>query len=297
MPRMIEAIPGYSDEPMEVYNVDDPADVELLKRKEAPKQSDWVHGTQEVEARDYKHRPLGSIPGITYAGFELSDRPDQLIQPKDYEDRLAQAHRDKTLPMYHQYNTWAPENEFAYYQNGLGYCWTWSGTGCFMDLRAILGLSTILLAPVSMGFLVNWANRGNYLESFIRGAQQRGICPAVNGDVNSTNRSSTFWQQYEEQRINFRLGEVWDINTRNAAACVQECLSCLCYSLPIYIAYNWWSHALNLTALMWDTTKLDNLLWLIRNSHGEKKVIVLEGTKARPSEAYAFVSMQPTSAA
>lgn len=244
---------------------------------------------RQVIPRDYDSKPYGSIAEIPPLEAEA---PDVLIDEQDYEERLQEAHELQQLPLYHQYNSWAPKG-FRYNQNGLGYCWTWSGTACMMDLRAIHGLETVPLAPVSMGYLVGWANRGNYLESFIRGAREQGICPAPDGNVNDLNRSSSFWRQHDDKRKNFRLDKVWDIDTRSGdRKSVQQALSCLVFGCPIYIAYNWWSHALELVSMTYDSSKLNNVIFGIRNSHNEDDIILMEGSKAVPDEMYAFVSLK-----
>lgn len=166
-------------------------------------------------------------------------------------------------------------------------CWTWSGTGCLMTTRAIESKDLVLLAPVSMGYLVGWANRGNYLASFIKGAREDGICPVTDTEsFNSTNRSASYWGQFSEQRKLYKLDKVWDLNPRNI---VQECISSLCYCRSIYIAYNWWGHALELVGIRYNKQKRQ-WEWIISNSHNEPEPIILTGSRAEPDEAIVFVS-------
>ena len=114
----------------------------------------------EVFARRTKYGHSSAInAGLT----PVEAIPDVLVSPTDYKDVLAKAHELKILPVYHQYNSWAPAGTFRWNQNGLPYCWTWSGTAGLLDVRAIEQKPTVLLAPVSMGFLVGWKDRGNYL--------------------------------------------------------------------------------------------------------------------------------------
>lgn len=183
-------------------------------------------------------------------------------------------------------------------------CWTWGGTGCFMTLRCVLGLSQVFLAPVSMSYLVGGANRGNYLGSWLKGAREKGIVPVQGGEtsleewpkvsVNSTDRSVSFWGRYDSHRANFRLDEVWDINTRSELQNAQECLTALTMSAPIYIAHNYWSHALQIECMAWDSSAPNNVLWGHLNSHNNNAVLWLEGSKGSPDEAYPFLSAKPT---
>jgi hypothetical protein len=195
--------------------------------------------------------------------------------------------------MYHQNASWCPKGT-RYNQDGLGYCWTWSGTGCFMSLRAMEGLPTTLLAPVSMGYLVNWANRGNYLESFIQGAREQGICPAIDGNINDLNRSASFWNQHADKRELFRLDEVWDTDGSSDDRMIQHAISGLSYGRSGFLAFNWWGHALELVGVRHDPKVYKGFVAVIRNSHNEDDFIELTGTKAVPDELYFFVSSKPS---
>jgi hypothetical protein len=244
----------------------------------------------EVIPRDYDRRPVGSIPGVpaVAAGDEFG-APDMLVSLDDYQDAIDFAHEFQVFPSYAQTSSWAPKG-FQYNQNGLGYCWTWGGTACLMDLQQIHCLDMIPLAPVSMGYLVNWRNAGNYLESYIGGARQQGVCAAISGNVNDHRNSSAVW---EGQPRPVKLDRAWDIDTRSGKdKALQIMLSCLAYGCPVYIAYNWWGHALCMSALLWDTSKQNNLVYVIRNSHNESDFILLEGSKGIPDEMYAFVSLK-----
>ncbi len=239
-----------------------------------PRREDLRYGSQEA----YR-------TGLTPVEADLA-----LIPKDQYKASLEQAYTHESLPMHHQKHTWAPPG-FQYNQNGLGYCWTWGGTGCLMTTRAMEDKDTVLLAPVSMGYLVNWANRGNYLESYIRGAREDGVCPAVNGEINSHTNSSRYWDNHDTDRSKYRLDKIWDTDSRNGdARMIQHCLSILCYGRSLYIAYNWWGHALECVGLRWDESKPNNLVWIIRNSHNESDFIELVGSKGVPDEAYGFVS-------
>jgi hypothetical protein len=208
--------------------------------------------------------------------------PDVLLQPDQYEDAIKEAHELQTMPIYAMYNSWRPKGT-KYNQDGLGYCWTWSGTGCVMTTRAAEDKDLVLLAPVSMGYLVGWANRGNYLESFIKGAREQGICPAEDGNINSLNRDSAYWNRVGQRDRN-RLDKVWD--TR-ASAMTQHCISGLCYGRSGYCAWNELSHAMELVGIRMVNGKLQ---WDISNSHDESDVITMTGSRAVPDECYFFIS-------
>jgi len=255
------------------YDTDNPSDVaDLLALKPMPGFPEaWprrtVYGTAEAFAMGLE--PIEAVP-------------DVLIPEDEWADRIEEAHQLKNMPLYYMYQ-WRPKGQ-QYTQDGLGYCWTWSGTGCMMTCRACEDKPLQYLAPVSMGYLVNWSNSGNYLESYIQGARQDGVCPASSWDeVNSTNRNRRYWEEVN-QRGKYRLDKVWDTRRGDMT---RHCISILCYGRSLYIAYNWWGHALELTGIRYNGRTLE---WLISNSHNEDDVIVLTGSRAEPDEAYGFIS-------
>lgn len=256
------------------YNTDDPVDVAALKSKKV--RPDFP----EVLPRRHVY---GSMEAFDDGLIPVEAVPDVLIDEGDFGDALKVSHEQQTMPIYHMYDSWRPKGQ-QYSQDGLGYCWTWSGTGCMMTTRAVEGKDLQYLAPVSMGYLVNWRNAGNYLSSYIKGAREQGVCPAADwSEVNSTNRSSRYWDEVN-QRAKYRLDKVWDTSSRDMT---RHCLSILCYGRSLYIAYNWWGHALELVGIRMDGRTME---WLISNSHGESDVIVLTGGRAIPDEAYGFIS-------
>jgi len=236
----------------------------------------------------------GYIPReTTYASAEASERGltpieaglDSLIPPNEYEDRIAEANAEQIMPMYHQQATWRPPG-FKWDQSSLNYCWTWSGTGCLMTTRAVEKKPTVILAPASMGYLVGWSNQGNYLESFIKGAREQGVCPAQDGNWNTTNRSKAYWNEFASQRKLYRLKDVWDTDARNMT---QHAVTGLCAGCSGYIAYDWWQHALELVGIVIRDGKW---YWIISNSHAsdQGKLIELTGSRAIPSELFFFIS-------
>jgi hypothetical protein len=223
----------------------------------------------------------GAAPGLVPFGEAY---PDKLIQPGDYKAAIEHCEIEQIFPIYHEHATWAPPG-FRWNQNGLNYCWSWGGTAALMDLRAREGKPTVQLSPVSMGYLVNWRNAGNYLESMIGGLKEHGVCEAsFTPDLHSI-RPKSFKDGWEANALKYRLGEVWDCDPRNM---LQHALSVLATGTPLYIAYNWWGHALECVGIRWDTREKDNVVWIIRNSHDEDDVIELTGNKGVPDEAYGF---------
>jgi hypothetical protein len=226
----------------------------------------------------------GKAKGIIPFGEQF---PDQLVDPSDYKAFITSCHDRQIFPVYHQHNTWAKPG-FQWNQDGLPYCWTWGGTAAFMDLLAREERPVPLLSPVSMGYLVNWKDQGNYLESMITGLKDHGVCEArFTPDMLSRN-PKTFLAGWEENAYLNRLKEAWDCDNSAPKTMIQHSISVLGTGSPIYIAYNWWGHALECCGVRWDETQVNNLVWLIRNSHNENDIIEMVGNKAVFDEAYAF---------
>jgi hypothetical protein len=262
-----------------VFNTDNAADVAALMRLRPRKAPEVIK------------RPLtlayGSDAALDWGLDPVeADSPDILLPKDSWVDAVQEAHDLQIMPVYHMHDTWRPHGT-RYNQDGLGYCWTWSGTGCLMTCRAMEDKDTVLLAPVSMGYLVGWANRGNYLASFVKGAMQDGICPVPAGETfNSTNRSASFWGQYANERKLYRLAKTWDTDPRNM---LQHVVSILCYGRSLFVAYAWWGHAVEIVFVRYNK---ETRQWEvgISNSHNEPEPIILTGSQSIPNEAIAFVS-------
>ncbi len=191
-------------------------------------------------------------------------------------------HQHKIFPFYHQEVTGLLEN---WNQNGLGYCWAWALTAAVMGCRALEGKEPVLLAPVSLGWAVNWQNTGNTLDRAIRAANQKGIAPQEFVGENKWNRNPNSYKPgWEAEAAKYRPLEWWDINTRiNADSTIGQCLAVLATGRPLYVAYMWWMHAVECVAMELDES--GRVVWVIQNSHndGIKK---LAGSRGIPDEAY-----------
>ena len=262
------------------------------------------HNWQQL-AKSYAGVEPGFIPRRSRYGDDLAVNKmgllpvgdlTEILQWDDLKDAILLAREHRDMPIFHQYASWAPKGEFRSNQDGLPYCWTWSLTATFLDLRATEQKDLIYLSPVSMGWLVNWASRGYYLDDSIRGLRERGVAPIshVDDNFNSTNRNYRNYKSgWEEEALKYRLKEVWDIDTRSGDRnSILQAATVLCSGRPIYIAYNWWSHALMCTGMRWNEGKKNNIEWEIRNSHNENDVILMDGDRGVPDEMYGFVSSE-----
>jgi len=222
----------------------------------------------------------GAAPGLIPVG----DFADKLVDPKDYKEVIAHCHAQKIFPVSHQRASWAPPG-VVWDQNGLNFCWAWGGTAAFMDLLSREGKPVPLLSPVSMGWLVNWRNAGNYLESMIGGLKERGVCEASFTPDMHAIRPSIFKPGWEDNAMTHRLGEVFDTDSNRM---IQHAITLLSLGLSGYNAFNWWGHSTETVGVNWDESQVNNLVWDVRNSHKENDIIKMTGNKAVPDEFYGF---------
>jgi len=232
-------------------------------------------GQVGVIPRRLQYGAAGGLP-------TLADGIDELVDPKDYKEVIQHCHEQRIFPVYHERATWRPQGT-RWSQNGLNYCWAWSIVAGLMDLRAREGKANVMLSPVSLGWLVNWRNDGNYLESAIKGLKARGVCSMEFTPDPHSRRPGSFRDAWEDDALKYRLGELWDCDPRSM---IQHAISGLRTGSPGYQAHYWWSHATDLVAVEWDERKRSNLVWCVCNSHNESDIIRLDGNHAVPDELY-----------
>jgi len=221
----------------------------------------------------------GEAPGLVPFA---EAHPDQLVKKADNKEVIKYCQEHEIFPVYHQHATWAPPG-FRWDQNGLGYCWAWGVGSAIMDCRAREGKPTVVLSPVSLGWLVGWRNRGNYLESAMQGMVDRGMCSMEYTPDQHSLSYRNYKDGWEDDAMNYRIAEAWDASPRDM---IQHALSILRTGTALYIAYDYWGHALECCGIRWDESKPNNIVWQIRNSHNEDDIIELTGSRGIPDEAY-----------
>lgn len=213
----------------------------------------------------------------------LDDYPQMLIDPKDYKDAILEAHRLKVMPMYRVLETWRKVNP-RWNQNGLPWCWTWGCTGAFMTTRAGEKKKTVIFAPNSLGWLVNWEARGFFIDETAAGLRERGVASAAFVPDFLSRNPRTFKAGWEEDAFKNRFtSDLYDTDNSSVARMIQHCVTLLCSGISLYIAYDWWGHALECVGVNWnDNGVLD---WVDSNSHNEDQLLLIQGTRGVPSEA------------
>ena len=231
-------------------------------------------------------RTICGGPGTAEMGLApVLDFPDLLVDQKDWKEVIRVCHELELFPMYHMANTGLDLK--SWYQNGIGYCWTWGLTGAVMGARAVEGQPFVLLSPKSNGYMVGWRNRGFYCDEAIRNCRERGIAPAEFVPIDNHDLDPRdFKAGWQQEALKYRPLEWWDTSPQDGALqMISQCLAVLYTGRPLYVAHNWWAHALQVVGMTWNERVVNNVEWLHWNSHGDG-VISISGAKGCPDEAY-----------
>lgn len=206
--------------------------------------------------------------------------PDAVIEWDKVPEIIERCHRDKVFPLYHLHKyLWDPAD---WSQDGLGFCWAYGLTASVVLARAVEGQPTVRLSPTSLGWLVGWRNRGYYCDEAIEGARSKGIAPVDYAPELSLSPSK-FKNGWETEALKYRPLEWWDVDTnRDTKLTIRQALTILATGRALYVAYNWWGHALCCVGLKWEK---GGAVWQLWNSHGDG-VIEIAGSKGIPDEAY-----------
>jgi hypothetical protein len=250
----------------------------------------WGHLAPLVDKR--KNGFAGALPRQTKYGYEpgmipMGDYPDLIIPEDSIKEVIERGHAEKRFPIYHQKNSWAPDG-FHWYQNGLNYCWSWSLAADMMDLEAVEGkrdASTPRLASVTMGRIVNWRNKGDYLEDGIRGLIKYGFASETYvPDPHSLNYRE-YEDGWEDDALLHRIPEdsVWDMDPKYM---LRHILTGLDKGRSAYGGWNELGHAMSVVGMLWDKSAYNNVIIQVRNSHNETEPIEMVGRNALPDEAY-----------
>jgi hypothetical protein len=208
----------------------------------------------------------------------VEDYPDDLVDPKDYKEVINWCNEKQIYPRYHLAET-GIQNHWN--QNGLPYCWAWGCAASVVSARAMQNLPYVRLAPVSLGWLVNWQNSGYYVDATLEGARERGIASAAFVPSEHNNNPNSFKAGWQEDALNYRPDEFWDTRRTSTASTIQQMITVMKTGTGGDMAYDWWSHALYICGLIWDESEENNIVVELLNSHADG-FIELAGWRAIP---------------
>ena len=229
----------------------------------------------------------GSTDAEQHGLIPMADYLTDVIQPEDFKEVIQECHDAQLFPVYHMERNGTLE---GWNQNGLPLCWAWGGTAARVGVGALEGETPRALAPNSLGWLTGWRKRGYYLDATIQGIRERGILPAEYVPSLYSLDPSKFTHgpdtdSWEEEALNYRSSEWWDVQIGSALWVARQALTGLATGCPAYVADLAWGHALACVAMEWDEHQYLNLVWWFWNSHNDD-VIRRTGQRAVPDEMY-----------
>jgi len=228
----------------------------------------------------------GSSEAMSQKIMPVGEQPDKLVPKDEWKERINEANRLRMFPI-HYFETFGVEKKN---QARTNFCWSYGLTSCVESVRLYENQLYRRLAPATLGWLVGWRNQGYWCSEAIKGAFNKGIASSEFA-ADGVYSSRGFKDGWMEDRKRHKPLEWFDTigvdnRRRDEEEQVAQCVSLLLTPSPLYIAYNWWSHALMMAGLEWDETAKYNLRWVAWNSHNDGR-IELTGSRGVPDEAYA----------
>jgi hypothetical protein len=218
--------------------------------------------------RDYQEVPLGSMPYCVPFSAEFP-----IIPEAEWPARIEAMQGKQIRYLY----TGTPAED---YQNGLPYCWTFSLSQDIKATRDRDVLPHVDLLAESMGGSVNWRSSGNYCGAAIKWAAERGMCDRSFSPTRYNLRPSTWRSGWEQEALNHRVTEFWELGKINMR---QEVCTALLLGFSVYVGLNWAGHAMSFQELLLKNGKYS--IWT-PNTHGDGQDWLLTGSKMIPDEAY-----------
>ena len=182
-------------------------------------------------------------------------------------------------------------------QNGFGYCWSFSTTGCIQALRAFNNQPFIPLNGCSIAATIKQGrDEGGWCGLSCRFAMEHGIAPMGTGPGQwpaLSRKYQTLEPACREEMAKFKVSESWIDLTRadyDQEMTFDQVISCLLCNIPVALDYNWWGHSV----MGCDAVEVSKNSFGIRprnswtDNYGDKGFFVLQGSKAIPDNAVGF---------
>lgn len=229
-----------------------------------------------LKPRDYRKHPMGS-----YSFAEPF--PDSLLIPEDeIDDRIKQQEKTKSGLLDLREANYSVLKSLD--QDGLGLCWAFSSTKAIMYLRAIMGVSPLILSAWWVaGKVKSWRDQGGWgaesLAQIVKaGVPAMSFCPSYKSSYDTADtradallHTCTEWWEGSEDPVKARRQMFSALlgSAGPAAPCITD--------------WNFWSHSVcAIKAKQWKPTPqvvIDNS-W--GESAGDKGLYILEGNKSKP---------------
>lgn len=190
---------------------------------------------RRYDGRDYGKHPFGSMP--------FGAIPWKTFPEHEWEDRIEEANRLKTFPIYHQLRKKTP----ILNQKQLPYCWAYAVAGAVQSVRACAGFPTVHLSATSFAAPgKNYREEGGWTGEAIGYANEYDIA-SVNTWPEAVNDRRYFRPSREDAKL-YGVGEWFELRPKTLA----EIVTCLLMGFPVCVGLLWWGHAIFYSGLAWD---------------------------------------------
>jgi hypothetical protein len=195
--------------------------------------------------RDYKKYPVGCYGcAPPYHAVEIpliprSEWPERIRDMEAANSRLSDLERQHNVPCLDQ--------------NGKGYCWAHSTTGCVMALRAVMNQPTVALSAYAVACVIkNFRDEGGWGALSLDFITSRGVPTEELWPMQSMDRRNDNARTWENAALN-KVTEGWvDLQAaqydRNLT--FDQVGSLLLARVPGVGDYNWWGHSVKLVDLV-----------------------------------------------
>ncbi len=227
-----------------------------------------------LKLRDWKEHPEDFLaPPSEIKVYSKNDWSAMLAEKKAKKANLS------------DYRTWD-----ALDQNGQGFCWMYSGTGCVMVARSVGGQPYVRLSAHAGACLVkSFKDEGGWCGLGLKHLKDKGQPSIEFWAEKSMDRRYNTPQTWENALLH-RVTEdyvdltrqVWDQNLA-----FEQVATCLLNNDPCCVDMNWWGHSICALDLVEIERGSFGLLILNSwsNAWGDKGTGILRGSKAIPDGA------------
>ena len=179
--------------------------------------------------------PCGTIPRKTAYGASpvAAQVPLDVIPYEAWPDLIADQERHKSSLLH----IWEDCGMGALMQFSLNYCWLFASVGGLMLQRAAQGLPFEMLSPSSLAWIVNYENKGWYIEDALKGLISTGAATREFVPM-ATNNPRDFKRGWKESAAQHKVTIAKDIPANHQIQGSQ-----LLLNRPMPTGHNDWRHA------------------------------------------------------
>lgn len=195
----------------------------------------------ERKARGLVPRNYSTHPTGHYAREKAVDFP--LIPRSEWPERIKDQEANKARVS----DIMLAANVPCLDQNGRGYCWAHSGTGCVQALRAIAGMPTVGLSAYAVACVIkNFADEGGWGAEGMDFLVARGVPSEQFWPQRAVDRSLDNPKTWENGALHKVVEGWWDLSVAQYDRKFSFDVEITCYLLtdPVVKDENWWSHSI-----------------------------------------------------